>query len=216
MVVIFIFSTGCNTYDYRTDTPTGNTNTAGLIKDEVITNNYDGVYTSVIMSPVNTDSAIYVDNNISVIHMEKRYSKALITVYINSVNLLNNFTIEFEYFDKDYKSLGAFKTEPQMVVGGFYASLLIELPENSTYLKLVNYSGDNLGEITNITISSFKDSDILEQQSNTTYYSNADLDDITIFLTEDGRVIAGYKQITKGTFIIERNYINNYGIVEVN
>ena len=213
MAVIFIFSTGCSHYDYRTDTPVGSYEYEELLQDEIVTNTYDGSCIFAKSEPVNNDGTIYNDNNISIINLEQRYDKAILTMYLNSANILDNFTVTLAYY-KDGIIIEQYTSVPQICLGGFYASLLIETPSDDDTVQLISYQGDNLGQLNSIIIYELAESSIIEQKSNTTYYCSNDLKNV-VFLTEDNRIVYGQSELPEGNFVIGRNYISRYAVWEV-
>ncbi len=213
MVAIFIFSTGCSQYDYRTDTPVGSYKYEELLQDEVNLNTYDGSCVFVKSEPVINDGIIYSDSNISIINLEQRYDRAILTLYLSSMNVLDNFTVTLAYH-KDNDIIAQYTSTPQICLGGFYASILIETPSEYDTIQLLSYQGDNLGQLSSVTLYELSDSSDIEQKSNTTYYCSHDLKNV-IFLTEDNRIVYGQTDLQKGDFTIGRNYISRYAIWEV-
>lgn len=213
MVAIFIFSTGCTKYDYTKEQIVGYVNYDELVQEDLVTNYYDGTYTSIISEKTKETVSIYADSNVSVVSLEKRYDMGVLTIFINSDSILDNFEITFAYYDKQENLIAEYSSTPQTVVGGFYASVLIKIPEEFEFIQVVSYQGDNIGVIDNISFYDFSP-ETIEQKSNTTYYCNKDLKNI-LFLTEDGRIVYGQKEINKGEFTVGRNYISYYAIWEV-
>ena len=134
-------------------------------------------------------------------------------MYLNSANILDNFTVTLAYY-KDGIIIEQYTSVPQICLGGFYASLLIETPSDYDTVQLISYQGDNLGQLNSIIIYELAESSIIEQKSNTTYYCSNDLKNV-VFLTEDNRIVYGQSELPEGNFVIGRNYISRYAVWEV-
>lgn len=213
LIVIFIFSTGCNRYDYRKDAPTGYYNYDDLLQDDSINlNNYDGSYSIAQTNLLTNYNSTYSDNNIAIIAGEERYTKCVLTVFVYSICYFENFKITVNYYDEEGTIIETVTSDPQVALGNCYNSIIINKPNEYASVEIVSYSGDNKGTIKAIEYYDFKKGGLIEQKSNTTY-KVLDSDEFIVFLTEDGRVVYGTDGLQNGTFIIGRNYIKKYAIV---
>ena len=211
--IIFIFSTGCNRYDYRTDVPTGYYDYSELVQSDTdLLYTYDGSYTLAQANKLESYNEGYNDTNISIIACEERYTKCILNLYLYSFNYLDNFQLTVNYLDADGEILETVSSEPQVILGNCYNSIIIDKPAEYSYVEIVNYRGENKGLIRSLEFYNFKKDGLIEQKSNTTFVTKYS-EDYVVFLTEDNRVVYGCDGLQEGTFIIGRNYINKYAIV---
>lgn len=206
MLILFICSCGCSRYDYRNEEPLGSINIepADIGYSESISQ-WDGSYTA-CRDDVGLD---YYDDNLTIVNIEKRYSNSIITLYLNTYNVINDFQMDIEWYKGDIL-LCSTSSVSQNVIGGMFNVILCDSPEDYDSFKIISYNGNYSGDISNISIYYFG-SDIVKE-STTTYSLKKDLNNVAL-LTDNSCV--WYGNLKKGANIIGRNNVTKYAIVEV-
>lgn len=209
MVIILLLcvNTACTKYNYKDEQPTG-IMSYEVEPESIIVNDYAGEYCKVDNTPwcVGMNNS-YSDENITICSSELRYSVAILYVYYTGNGILQDFIMDFKAYDENDNYLG--KTACTVyLAGGYLNSIIVEVPENTYKLQLVNYYGVNM-QASSVQMYNF-DSNV-EQKSQSYYYNNSSN---LVILFDENNVIVDWCTV-QGVFISGRTGIKKYGLVEV-
>lgn len=216
IAALCLLISGCNSYNFRTDMPTGTMQYDALDSsgEEITYSSYKGEYVVNAEAPLKCGDRYY-DDNLTVISKERRLSKEIWNLYLYNTCVLNKFTVDVIFYDDNGAILSQQKSIEQMVLGNQYNSIIIEAPQNYAFYSVISYSGEYVGDIIKISMYDLKDASDLVKLSGTTYHSKI-TNAIIVLYTADGRIVWGTNNTNKEeTFIVGRNYVEKYGIVEV-
>ena len=207
---LMICSTGCSSYDYDRDAPTGIT--IQEFETSTDTFNYDGSYivTQSDIKVLDSDGA-YTDDNLSIFNLEKRYTVALADMTVNMKTSFCELDLCIDFYNKDKKLISSSEQILQ-IVPGYVNSVLIQIPVDAEYYALQSYNVTSCRKVNNVTV--VRSTELLSRTSNTVSNVKKNTKDV-IFFDKDMRVLYYEETLDKGRYINRRTGINYCGFTEV-
>ena len=207
---LMICSTGCSSYDYDRDAPTGIT--IQEFETSTDTFNYDGSYvvTQSDIKVLDSDGA-YTDDNLSIFNLEKRYTVALADMTVNMETSFCELDLCIDFYNKDKKLINSSEQILQ-IVPGYVNSVLIQIPVDAEYYALQSYNVTSCRKVNNVTV--VRSTELLSRTSNTVSNVKKNTKDV-IFFDKDMRVLYYEETLDKGRCINRRTGINYCGFTEV-